>query len=229
MTGDPLFEAEEILKYRFSDCSLLARALTHSSVTSSNSPGNDYERLEFLGDAVLELVTREYLLAAYPDESEGDLTRRKIRIVQKGNLSKHGRRLGFDGLAHVGRSFVSSGGALESMTADIVESLIGAIYIDSGLQSASEFITREILLQSDDSGPLSDARSELQEYCQARGLKLPEYSLTGRSGPDHNPVFTITVRIEGKYAGKGTGTTRGAARGKAAEKALRKLERMVLK
>ncbi|MCD4702242.1 MAG: ribonuclease III [Candidatus Aegiribacteria sp.] len=227
MTGDPLSEAEEILKYQFSNSNLLARALTHSSVINSNSPGNDYERLEFLGDAVLELVTREYLLAAYPDESEGDLTRRKIRIVQKGNLSKHGRRLGLDSLAHVGKSFVSSNGAVESMSADVVESLIGAMYIDSGLQSAREFVTREILKQSDDSGPLPDARSELQEYCQAKGLKLPEYSLTGRSGPDHNPVFTMTVKIEGKYAGRGTGTTRRAARGKAAEKALKKLERMV--
>jgi len=227
MPGDPLSEAEEILKYRFSDRGLLVKALTHSSVTNSNCPGNDYERLEFLGDAVLELVTREYLLAAYPDESEGDLTRRKIRIVQKDNLSKHGRRLGLDSLVNVGRSFVSSGSALESMAADVVESLIGAMYIDSGLQSAREFVTGEILMQSDDSGPLSDARSELQEYCQAKGFKLPEYSLTGRSGPDHNPVFTISVSIEGKYAGRGTGTTRRAARGKAAEKALKKLERMV--
>lgn len=227
MTGIPVSEAEEILQYRFSDRSLLVKALTHSSVTDLNCPGNDYERLEFLGDAVLELLTREHLLAEYPDESEGDLTRRKIRIVQKGNLSKQGQRLGLADLAHVGRSFVSSGGALESMTADIVESLIGAIYIDSGLQSARVFITREILKQSDDSGSLLDARSELQEYCQAKGLTLPEYSLTARSGPDHDPVFTITVKIEGKYAGRGTGTTRGAARGKAAEEALKKLERMV--
>ncbi|RKZ10968.1 ribonuclease III [Candidatus Fermentibacteria bacterium] len=227
MTGDPVPEAEEILKYRFNDRRLLQKALTHSSVTNSSSPGNDYERLEFLGDAVLELVTREYLLAEFPNEPEGVLTRRKIRIVQKGNLSEHGIRLGFDKLAHVGRSFVNSGGALESMTADIVESLIGAIYIDSGLQSAREFIIREILKQSDDSGPLSDARSELQEYCQAEGLELPEYSLTDRSGPDHNPVFTFTVSIEGKYAGRGTGPTRRAACGKAARIALKKLERMV--
>ncbi len=227
MTGDPVLEAEEILKYRFSDRKLLEKALTHSSVTNSSCPGNDYERLEFLGDAVLELVTREYLLTEFPDEPEGVLTRRKIRIVQKDNLSNHGRRLGLDGLAYVGRSFVSSGGALESLTADVVESLIGAIYIDSGLQSAREFITREILKQSDDSGPLSDARSELQEYCQSEGLKLPEYSLTSRSGPDHNPVFTITVRIEGKYAGRGTGATRRAACRMAAEGALKKLERMV--
>ena len=227
MTGVPVPEAEEILKYRFSDPGLLVKALTHSSVTNSSCPGSDYERLEFLGDAVLELVTREYLLTEFPDEPEGVLTRRKIRIVQKGNLSKHGRRLGLDSLAHVGRSFVSSGGALESMAADIIESLIGAIYIDSGLQSAREFITREILKQSDDTGPLSDARSELQEYCQAEGLKLPEYTLTNRSGPDHNPVFTISVRIEGKFAGMGTGATRRAACGKAAEGALKKLERMV--
>ncbi len=227
MTGMPVSEAEMILKYRFSDRSLLQRALTHSSVINSSRPGNDYERLEFLGDAVLELVTREYLLAEYPEESEGNLTRRKIRLVQKDNLSGHGIRLGLDRLAHVGKGYVSSGSAVESMAADIVESLIGAIYSDSGLQAAKDFITREILYFDNDADPLSDARSGLQEYCQAREIPLPEYVQTARSGPDHDPVFAISVNINGEYAGRGTGSTRRAAREKAAEDALKKLERMV--
>jgi ribonuclease-3 len=227
MTGDPLSETEEIIKYSFNNSDLLETALTHSSCTNEDSTGKDYERLEFLGDAVLELVTREYLLTEYPDESEGDLTRRKIRIVQKENLSKHGRRLGLDRRVHVGRGFVSSGSAIESVAADVVESLIGAIYIDSGLKSAREFVKREILERSIDNGPLPDARSRLQEYCQAKGMELPEYRLTGRRGPDHDPVFTVAVRVAGKEAGTGTGLTRKAAREKAAEKALEKLERKV--
>ncbi|MCK4806897.1 MAG: ribonuclease III [Candidatus Aegiribacteria sp.] len=227
MTGHPVSEAEEVIKYVFGNSDLLEIALTHSSCINEDSIGKDYERLEFLGDAVLELVTREYLLTEYPDESEGDLTRRKIRIVQRGNLSTHGRRMGLDRLAHVGRGFVSSGSAVESIAADIVESLIGAIYIDSGLQSAKEFITREILELSIDTGPLPDARSQLQEYCQAKGVRLPEYRITGRKGPDHSPIFTVTVSIAGKEAGTGTGLTRKTAREKAAEKALEKLERMV--
>jgi ribonuclease-3 len=227
MTGDPLSETEEIIKYNFGNSDLLETALTHSSSINEESTGKDYERLEFLGDAVLELVTREYLLTEYPDESEGDLTRRKIRIVQKGNLSKHGRRLGLDRRVHTGRGFVSSGSAIESIAADVIESLIGAIYIDSGLESAKEFVTREILERSIDNGPLPDARSRLQEYCQAKGMKLPEYKITGRRGPDHSPVFTVTVSIAGKEAETGIGLTRKAAREKAAEKALEKLERKV--
>ena len=227
MAVDLLSEAEKIIRYNFSDNGLLEIALTHSSCISEDSTGKDYERLEFLGDAVLELVTREYLLTEYPDESEGDLTRRKIRIVQKANLAKHGRRLCLHKLAHVGGGFVNSGSAVESIAADIVESLIGAIYIDSGLQSAKEFITREILALSIDTAPLTDARSRLQEYCQARDMELPEYRITGRKGPDHSPIFNVTVCITGKEAGTGTGLTRKAAREKAAEKALEKLERMV--
>lgn len=227
MTGNPVSEAEEILKYCFHDSNLLEKALTHSSCKNEDSTGRDYERLEFLGDAVLELVTREYLLAEYPDESEGHLTRRKIRIVQKENLSRNSRRLGLDRLVHVGRGFVNSGSAIESIAADVLESLIGAIYIDSGLQSAKEFVTREILKLSVDADPLPDARSHLQEYCQAKGMKLPEYMLTGRKGPDHSPVFAVTVSIAGKEAGTGTGLTRKAARERAAEKALEKLERKV--
>jgi ribonuclease III len=227
MTGDPVNEAEKTLEYRFSDRSLLKKALTHGSFSNRNCPGSDYEQLEFLGDSVLELVVREYLLAEHPDEAEGDLTRRKIKIVQKGNLSKTGRRLGLDGFALVGKGFVSSDSAVDSISADIVESVIGAIYIDSGLSPAREFIVREILEFSDDTGPLSDARSELQEYCQARDIMLPEYSLTDRSGPDHSLEFTVEVRINGSFMGKGSGTTRRAAREKAAENALEKLERMV--
>jgi len=227
MTGDPLSEAEEILKYSFRNIDLLEAALTHSSFKSEDSTCKDYERLEFLGDAVLELVTREYLLSEYPDESEGDLTRRKIKLVQKSNLSIHGRRLGFDRLVRVGKGFINSGSAVESIAADVIESLIAAIYVDSGLKSARGFITREILKLSNDSGPQPDARSRLQEYCQAEGSNLPEYRITNRCGPDHNPVFTVTVNIAGKEAGTGTGRTRKAAREMAAEKALEKLERKV--
>jgi len=227
MTGKPVSETEGIIGYSFSNRDLLEKALTHSSSINENSIGRDYERLEFLGDAVLELITREYLLSEYPDESEGDLTRRKIRIVQKGNLSKHGRRLGLNRFAKVGHGFVSSESAVESVAADIVESLIGAIYIDSGLQSAREFVTREILRQSDESGPLPDARSRLQEHCQSEGWKLPEYRVIRKNGPDHKPVFTVSVSIGGKETGIGTGLNRKTACAQAAENALETLERKV--
>jgi len=227
MTGELVIDAEVIIKYSFRSSELLETALTHRSFLNKDSTGQDYERLEILGDSVLELVTREYLLEKYPDESEGDLTRRKIRIVQRKNLARHGLRLGLQRFVKVGRGFKNSDSAVESLAADVVESLIGAIYTDSGLQSAKDFITAEILKYSIDTDPLPDARSRLQEYCQARGIELPEYRGISRKGPDHSPVFTVAVLVNGEEAGTGIGLTRKAAREQAAEEALRKLERMV--
>ncbi|MBN2588173.1 MAG: ribonuclease III [Candidatus Fermentibacteraceae bacterium] len=227
MAGDPLPEAEDLLGYSFSDSELLRKALTHSSFMEESGTGKDYERLEFLGDAVLELLTREYLVQRFPDEQEGVLTRRKIRIVQKQNLARHGIRLGLDRLAMVGRSFVPSPGARRSIAADILESVIGAIYTDSGLEPVREFVRREIFERSPERDPRPDPRSRLQEHCQAAGLELPEYRTTERSGPDHSPVFTVTVSIDGKEAGTGRGPTRKAAREEAAARALRNIERTV--
>lgn len=227
MAGDPVPEAEDLLGCVFKDRELLRRALTHSSFFEESGTGSDYEILEFLGDAVLELLTREYLLEKYPDEQEGNLTRRKIGIVRKQNLARHGMRLGLDRLVLVGRSFAPSPGALRSVAADVVESVIGAIYRDSGLESAREFVRREILETSPSGDPGPDPRSRLQEYCQARGRALPVYRTTDRSGPDHSPVFTVTVSIEGEEAGTGRGPTRKAAREEAAARALENIERTV--
>lgn len=227
MSEDPLSKAERLLKYSFRDRELLRKALTHSSLNQAGSIGNDYERLEFLGDSVLELVTREYLLERFPVEPEGKLTRRKIGIVRKRNLAGQGIRMGLDRLAMVGGSFTPSPGARLSIAADIVESLIGAIYTDSGLVAARDFIRREILDASPCSGHGPDPRSRLQEYCQSRGLKLPAYRTVEKRGPDHAPVFTVTVRIDGSEAGTGTGTTRKAASEQAASMVLNNIERTV--
>jgi ribonuclease-3 len=227
MTGHPVSEVEKILGYRFSNPDLLEKALTHSSCTEGSSSGDNYERLEFLGDAVLELVTREYLMTEYPQESEGHLTRRKIKIVMKQNLSEHGRRFGLNRFVQVGNGFDASEGAIDTIAADALEAIIGAIYLDSGLKAAEEFLQREILQKSSDINPLPDARSALQEYCQAKGLTLPEYRLVSSTGPDHNPVFTISVIIDGAEAGTGIGRTRKAAREAAAARAFEFFERMV--
>jgi len=227
MTVNPVSEAQRILDHRFEDSELLKRALTHGS--RSGGDGEDYQRLEFLGDAVLELVTREWLMERYPEEPEGDLTRRKIGLVQKGNLAARGRKLGLHRLARVGGGFVSTPAAMDSLAADLVESVIGAIYLDAGLRPARELIIREILKPSPEMQPLADARSRLQEYCQSRGINMPRYSDTGREGPDHAPVFTVTVSVDGREMGQGTGRTIRAAREEAAWKALSIFERMVEK
>ncbi len=227
MTGHPVSEVEKTLGYRFSNPDLLDKALTHSSCTEGISSGDNYERLEFLGDAVLELVTREYLMAEYPQEPEGHLTRRKIRIVMKQNLARHGLRLGLNDFVQVGSGFDASEGAIDTIAADALEAVIGAIYLDSGLKAAEEFLYREILQKYSDTDPLPDARSALQEYCQAKGLTLPEYRLVSSTGPDHNPVFAISVIIDGTEVGQGIGRTRKAAREAAAARAIENIERMV--
>lgn len=227
MTGHPVSEVENILGYRFINPDLLDKALTHSSCIEGSCCGDSYERLEFLGDAVLELVTREHLMNEYPQEPEGHLTRRKIKIVMKQNLVRNGRRLGLNRFVRVGNGFDSSDGAVDTIAADVLEAITGAIYLDSGLGAAEEFLKREILQQSSDSDPLPDARSCLQEYCQAKGLTLPDYRLVSRTGPDHNPVFAISVIIDGIEIGTGIGPTRKAAREAAAARALENIERMV--
>lgn len=220
-------EAEGLLGRVFRDRKLIQTALTHGSRLEETGTGTDYERLEFLGDSVLELVTREYLLKRFPDEQEGSLTRRKIGIVQKDNLAMHGMRLGLDRLVMVGRSFMSTPASRRSVAADVLEAVIGAIYLDGGLESAREFVVSEILERSPVPDPGPDPRSRLQEYCQARGMALPVYRTVSRSGPDHRPSFTVRVMIEGREAGTGTGPTRKAAREEAAARALENIERTV--
>lgn len=227
MSPGQVREAEELLGISFRDRELLRTALTHGSLTDETGAGTDYERLEFLGDSVLELLTREFLLERFPEEQEGSLTRRKIGIVQKGNLALHGARLGLDGLALVGRSFRSTAASRRSLAADVLEAVIGAVYLDGGLEKAREFVTREILGRSPVPDPGPDPRSRLQEYCQGLGLELPAYRTIARKGPDHSPSFTVMVTVGGREAAKGTGPTRKAAMEQAAARALENIERTV--
>ncbi|MBD3277832.1 MAG: ribonuclease III [Candidatus Aegiribacteria sp.] len=227
MTGDPVSSLERIIGYTFSDRSIPLAALTHPSGIVEDSTGRDYERLEFLGDAVLELVTREYLMEEFPSDPEGVLTRRKIRYVKKRNLADHGRRLGLHHLAIVGGGFRPGDGAEISLAADLMESVIGAVYSDSGLKKARELVMREILEKTEAAERIADSRSLLQEYCQRRGMDLPDYTLAEVRGPAHRPVFTVVVSIQGEEHGRGTGPTRKAAREIAAAEALKSIERTV--
>lgn len=228
MAGDPVKDLEGILGHEFSDRDLLERALTHGSfLEGGEDRGRSYQVLEFLGDAVLELLAREYLLKKYPDEPEGSLTRRKIGIVRKENLAEQGLRLGLDRLARVGSGFVATPEARRSLAADMMESILGAVYLDAGISAAEEIAGREILERSAGDGLPADPRSRLQEYCQSAGMDLPVYITKRRTGPDHRPLFTVTVSMDGEESGTGTGRTRKAAAEKAAAEALESIERMV--
>lgn len=223
---------EKALGYEFRDKGLLDEALTHGSSLGDGREDPvhvaDYGRLEFLGDAVLELVTREFLLTAYPGEPEGDLTRRKIRIVRKENLARHGRRLELPSFARLGRGFEGyRGNAADSLAADLIEAVTGAIYLDSGLEAARRFVTREVLdpYEAERLEAAPDPRSWLQELCQAKGLALPDYRLVSRTGPEHEPVYTVAVSVDGEEVGRGSGPTGSSAREAAAAEAIAGFER----
>jgi len=199
---------ERMLGSAFIDRSLLTRALTHKSINHKSS--FCYERLEFLGDAVLDLITREYLLRKYPEEDEGLLTRRKVKLVCRENLVKQGRRLNL--LKHIAISEDvrnSSGRTLDSIIADVAESLIGALYIDRGLDAAERFIESELLEPAADVeyGAERDPRTALQEYCQSLNIELPIYDLMEKKGPEHKPVFRVIVTLCGSVKAEGSGET----------------------
>jgi ribonuclease-3 len=217
-------DLEKSLGYRFQNRELLEEALTHRSLRGSahENTGCDYERLEFLGDAVIEMITREHLLDCFPTESEGQLTRRKIRLVCSDNLAAIGAGL------DLGKHVRLGDGVTEcpmSVISDVVESLIGAIYIDGGLQSAREAMLRTVLLPSLlDKGCQGDPKSRLQELLQARELGIPEYRIVSESGPDHNPLFECRVVGQGVLLGEGAGHSKRQAQQSAAIDALMRLE-----
>lgn len=187
---------------------LLKRALTHKSKTSNIS--ECYDRLEFLGDAVLDLVTREFLLLKYPKEDEGFLTRRKIKLVCRENLVRQGRRLNLlEYIQTTDDVKKSSERTLDSIIADVLESLIGTLYVDRGLYAAEVFIKSELLEPAIDieCGAERDPRTALQEYCQGLNYELPVYKLVSKKGPEHSPVFTVTVKLCSGISAEGTGET----------------------
>lgn len=173
---------------------------------------------------MLELLARELLLEAFPGEAEGELTRRKSRLVSSRALAGRGRALGLDGCIEAGGGFDA---LPDSVVADVLEALLGGVYLDSGLEAAREVARRSVLMPLLEAGGTSSADpcSGLQEFCQARGLPLPEYDVVRSGGPDHRPLFEAAVRVCGKACGIGRGGTRRDARMAAAEDALAALPR----
>lgn len=180
---------ESRLGYRFKNAALLAEALTHSSAPGGK-PIN--ERLEFLGDRVLGLLAAEALISRFPDRPEGELAPRLNALVRREACAAVAR--GLDLGAHIRSAGTAGQGA--TVLADACEALIAALYLDGGIEAAREFFVREWAGQMDslDEAPL-DAKSALQEWSQERALGLPVYALVSRQGPDHGPVFTVSVRI----------------------------------
>ncbi len=204
------------LHYRFQDASLLVQALTHRSATGQNN-----ERLEFLGDAVLDFVISEALFAARPDASEGDLSKLRSSLVKDSSLA----RLAAD--IDLGRHLVLGGGELKSgghrrasILADALEALFGAVFLDSGIQPARKIIEQVFaarLTELPDAADLRDPKTRLQEWLQSRGMALPLYEVASVSGEAHRQRFEVTCTVaETGSATQGESTTRRKAEQKAA-------------
>lgn len=223
LEGYTLKDLEERVGYSFRDAGLLKQALTHSSFTNEQkiNKAGDYERLEFLGDAVLELVSSEFLFRLHPELSEGELTKLRASMVCEPSLAFCARDLELGKFILLGRGEENTGGReRESITSDAMEALIGAIYLDGGMEPAKEFIDRFVLSDLEDKQLFYDSKSNLQELIQGKLKKEFGYELLEESGPEHDKTFRVSVQMEGECLGEGTGRTKKAAEQQAAYKAL---------
>ena len=218
----PASELEKRLAYKFRDLELLERALTHRSHANERGALLNYERLEFLGDAILGAVAATWLYRRWPDRPEGDLSRWKSRLVSARSLGIEAARLGLGESLRLGVGEERSGGrAKASLLADSLEAVFGAVYLDGGLAAAETLIVPMLERAWTSIGEVdSDAKTNLQEQAQGLGWALPEYRLVGEEGPDHQKVFTIECWLRGFRVGTGVGETKKVAEQRAAAAAL---------
>ncbi|WP_306479840.1 ribonuclease III [Mediterraneibacter sp.] len=223
-----LKELEKKINYQFQNFSLLEQAMMHSSYTNEHrlEKYKCNERLEFLGDAVLELISSEFLFRQSPKVPEGELTKTRASMVCEPSLAMCAKEIDLGSYLLLGKGEEVTGGRLrDSVTSDALEALIGAIYLDGGFTNAKEFIHRFVLTDQEDKRLFYDSKTILQEMVQAEKLGEIEYRLIGEEGPDHNKSFTVELMIHGKSYGKGKGRTKKAAEQQAAYKAIHVLKK----
>ena len=206
--------------YCFEDKTLLKQAMTHSSYANEHRAQHmkDNERLEFLGDAVLEVISSEFLFKEYPEMPEGDLTKLRASIVCEPTLALCARDLNLGEYLLLGKGEERTGGrGRDSIVSDAMEAFIGAIYLDGGFANAKEFIDRFIMKDIEHKKLFYDSKTILKEIVQ-RDHKVEEitYQLIGEEGPDHNKKFVVDLLIGGKVEGQGSGRTKKAAEQEAA-------------
>ena len=210
----------------FHNKKLLKQALTHSSYANEKKLGKlgCNERLEFLGDAVLELVSSDVLYARFPKIPEGELTKKRASLVCEPSLAYCARQFDLPKYLLLGRGEDMTGGRMrDSIVSDATEALLGAIYLDGGFEKARDFVLRFILNDIEHKQLFYDSKTILQEMVQEKGRQALEYVLTGESGPDHNKQFSVEARINGEVLGNGSGHTKKAAEQAAAYQAIRRL------
>ncbi|MDH6122147.1 ribonuclease III [Kitasatospora sp. GAS204B] len=228
--GGPASTAYDVLEGRLGfelERALLVRALTHRSFAYENGGLPTNERLEFLGDSVLGLVVTDTLYRIHPDVPEGTLAKLRAAVVNSRALAEVGRGLELGTFIRLGKGEEGTGGRdKSSILADTVEAVIGAIYLDQGLESATDFVHRlfdPLIAESSQLGAGLDWKTSLQELTASVGIGVPEY-VVEESGPDHEKTFNAAARVAGEAFGSGTGRSKKEAEQKAAESAWRAIK-----
>lgn len=219
-------ELEDIIGYSFNDKGLLKLAMTHSSYANEHNNGKleNNERLEFLGDAVLELTVSAFLYNEYKNVNEGELTKTRASMVCEPTLFLCAQDINLSEFILLGKGEEATGGRKRpSIVSDAMEALIGAIYLDSGIESAKKFITKYILNDVEDKKLFYDSKTILQEITQGRHMGDICYELVSEEGPDHNKIFNVALKIGDKVVEKGSGKTKKAAEQEAAYKTILKI------
>ncbi len=225
---DKLPHIEAVLGYSFSNKDLLSLSFVHRSYVNENRAVLQHnERLEFLGDSVLGLLVAEHLYRLLPDLSEGELSTMRARLVEASSCMNYLLKLNLQTFVLLGKGErMNDGRGRESILADLFEAIVGAIYIDGGLQAAREFLFQKCseemnaILQA----PLSNWKALLQDFSQKKFQSPPEYRVISETGPDHSKLFLVSVEMNGIEYGRGEGNSKKQAQQAAAEEALKKLK-----
>lgn len=223
-----LEELEQKIGYTFRNKALLQEATTHSSFSNEQkiNRAENYERLEFLGDAVLELTASEFLFSSEPHMPEGKMTKTRAMLVCEQSLADCAREIALGGYLRLGRGEEGTGGRTrESIIADVVEAIIGAIYVDGGFQEAKKFIHAFVLSDLESKQLFHDSKTLLQECVQKNGNCHLSYVITQESGPEHDKSFLVEARLDERKIGVGAGRTKKSAEQQAAYQALLSLKK----
>jgi ribonuclease-3 len=224
---DRFDELEKLLGHQFENRNLLRRALRHGSAVTAQERGS-YQRLEFLGDAVIGHAVAQILFEEFPEDDQGQLTRKRVHLVRSERLAERAALLGLDGWVVLGPSEeLAKGRERSALLEDLFEAVVGAIFLDGGWEAALDFVHDQF---SDDlenlderTLALADPKSSLQEVAQARGMPLPEYRRVGVSGPDHRRLWVYDVIWDGEEVARGEGVSKREAQHQAARRALIRL------
>lgn len=221
---------EKNIGFKFKNYDLIHLAFIHKSYVNEHREEqiDDNERLEFLGDAVLELIATKHLFENYPDQDEGEMTSYRSALVKGKNLAEIAKELNLSDFLRLSKGEENSGGRQKNyILANTLEALIGAIYMDSGYSMAEKFIKKFIIAKLDqiiEQGLHIDSKSRFQELCQEIRESTPHYELITAAGPDHQKIFTMGAFIDDELIAQGQGTSKQKAENQAAQKALKKLK-----